>query len=67
MAKQKPLKWHEKVNQKLNLWADSLKKKTLVPLESWLKSKAEQFKDLPQKEWHGYPHPGDHHHRCLRF
>jgi len=38
MAKQKPLKWHEKVNQKLNLWADSLKKKTLLPLESWFKS-----------------------------
>jgi hypothetical protein len=49
MAKQKPLKWHEKVNQKLNLWSGNLKKNTLLPLEGWFKSLADQLKTYLKK------------------
>jgi hypothetical protein len=49
MTKQKPLKWHEKVNNTLQLWADKLKKKMLVPLESWFKSFADQSKTYLRK------------------
>jgi hypothetical protein len=49
MAKQKPMKWYEKVNQKLDLWVENLKNKTLVPLESWLKSLADRSKTYLKK------------------
>lgn len=44
MTKQKPLKWHEKANNTLKLWADNLKKKMLAPIESWIKSLAVRLK-----------------------